>query len=222
MENDKAQRKILLIGGGGHCHSVLDSILASENNLQIGVIARDQDNMKNLKQDLSLADLVIGTDSDLPVLFKEGWQEAFISLGSVGNTIGRKKLYEVLKNIGFNLPMIKDPTAIISAQAKISSGVFIGKNVVVNAGSVVGDCAIINTGAIVEHDCHIGAFAHVSPGTIICGQAIIGNDAHIGAGSVVRQCISIGSNALIGAGSVVVKDIPNNVKAYGNPCKVVD
>lgn len=34
------------------------------------------------------------------------------------------------------------------------------------------------------------------------------------------QCLNIGKNCMIGAGSVVVKDIPDNVTAYGNPCRV--
>ena len=43
----------------------------------------------------------------------------------------------------------------------------------------------------------------------------------MGAGSVVRQGISIGQTSLIGVGSVVVKDVPDGVKAFGNPCRVV-
>ena len=48
----------------------------------------------------------------------------------------------------------------------------------------------------------------------------VGNDSHVGAGAVVRQEINIGKGALVGAGSVVVKDIPDGVTAYGNPCRV--
>ena len=43
----------------------------------------------------------------------------------------------------------------------------------------------------------------------------------MGVGSCVIQGINIGKNCFIGAGSVVVSDIPDNVVAYGNPCKVV-
>ena len=75
---------------------------------------------------------------------------------------------------------------------------------------------------IVEHNCCVGNFSHISPGATICGHVLIGNDTHIGAGTVVRQEIIIGSNTLIGIGSVVIKDIPGYVKAYGNPCKVVE
>ena len=49
----------------------------------------------------------------------------------------------------------------------------------------------------------------------------IGNNVWIGAGAVVLPGVSIGENSVIGAGSVVTKDIPANVVAYGNPCRVV-
>jgi len=48
----------------------------------------------------------------------------------------------------------------------------------------------------------------------------IGNNCWIGAGVVIVPGVSIGDNTVIGAGSVVTKDIPANVVAVGNPCKV--
>ena len=50
----------------------------------------------------------------------------------------------------------------------------------------------------------------------------VGHDSHVGAGSVVKQLVEIGNQVLIGAGSTVLKDIQDNVKAYGNPCRVVE
>lgn len=49
----------------------------------------------------------------------------------------------------------------------------------------------------------------------------IGNNVWIGANSVILPGVSIGDNSVIGAGSVVTKDIPANVVAVGNPCKVL-
>ena len=216
------ENKLLLIGGGGHCHSVIDSVISAGIFKEIGVVAKDQDNYNELKDDVLLAPYLVGTDMHLPRLFETGWNCAFITLGSVGNTKGRRALRLVIQNIGFELPTIVDPSAVVSCRAIVEKGVFIGKRAVINTGSKVGACAIINTGAIIEHDCVIGDFAHISPGTTLCGQVSIGNDSHIGAGSVVRQCINIGLSSMIGAGSVVVKDIPDNVKAYGNPCRVVE
>lgn len=48
----------------------------------------------------------------------------------------------------------------------------------------------------------------------------IGKNCWLGAGVIVVPGITIGDNVVIGAGSVVTKDLPSNVVAYGNPCKV--
>ena len=49
----------------------------------------------------------------------------------------------------------------------------------------------------------------------------IGNNVWIGANSVILPGITIGDNSVIGAGSIVTKDIPENVVAVGNPCRVL-
>ena len=63
----------------------------------------------------------------------------------------------------------------------------------------------------------IGNNVWIGGGAIIMPGVTIGNSIVIGAGSGV----TIGEGCVIGAGSVVTKDIPDNVIAYGNPCKVV-
>lgn len=49
----------------------------------------------------------------------------------------------------------------------------------------------------------------------------IGRNCWIGAGAVILPGVSIGDNTVVGAGSVVNKDLPANVVAVGNPCKVL-
>ena len=181
-----AGKRLLLIGGGGHCRSILDCVISRGIYEKVGIVDFDQ-----TASALGLP--VVGTDDDLPRLLNDGWTDAFISVGSVGPTELRRKLYKTVKHIGFSIPNIIDPTATIARSVVINEGVFIGKGAIVNTGSKVGVCAIINTGAIIEHDCEIGAFAHVSPRTILCGQVNVGDDTHVGAGSVVRQGIRIGA-----------------------------
>lgn len=48
----------------------------------------------------------------------------------------------------------------------------------------------------------------------------IGNNVWVGANSVILPGVTIGDNSVIGAGSVVTRDIPANVVAFGNPCRV--
>jgi maltose O-acetyltransferase len=49
----------------------------------------------------------------------------------------------------------------------------------------------------------------------------IGSDVWVGGGAIILAGVRIGSRAVIGAGSVVTRDIPANVVAAGNPCRVV-
>lgn len=49
----------------------------------------------------------------------------------------------------------------------------------------------------------------------------IGKNVWIGAGVVIVPGVTIGDNSVIGAGAVVTRDIPANVVAYGNPCRVI-
>jgi maltose O-acetyltransferase len=49
----------------------------------------------------------------------------------------------------------------------------------------------------------------------------IGDDVWVGGSVVINPGVTIGSNVVIGSGSVVTKDIPNNVVAVGNPCRVL-
>lgn len=208
------KRKLLLIGGGGHCRSVLDSAISSGIFDEIGIVDFTEGSILGIP--------VVGNDNDIPALMKAGWNCAAIAVGSVGDTQLRRQLYEKLHGFGLKTVSIIDPTAMIARGVFIQDGCFVGKKAVINTQSVIGECAIINTGAIIEHDCKIGAFSHISSGAVLCGQVTVGDDTHIGAGSTVRQCITIGSGSLIGAGSAVVKDIPDHTKAYGNPCRVVE
>ena len=207
-------KKLLLLGSGGHCKSVLDSVIALLEYESIGIID------KNIGEHL-MGIPIIGNDEDLAQLFLSGYTHAFIAVGSIGDVSVRKRLYQTIKKIGFHIPNIIDPTSGVSKHAILGEGIYIGKQSVVNAESNIGNGAIVNSSCVIEHDCVIGDFVHVAPGSILCGQVVVNNDTHIGAGSIIKQGVHIGSNTMIGMGSVVLNDISTNVTAYGNPCKEV-
>lgn len=52
-------------------------------------------------------------------------------------------------------------------------------------------------------------------------KVIIGNDVWIGGNSIINPGIKIGDNVVIGSGSVVTKDLPSNIVAAGNPCRII-
>lgn len=207
--------KLVLVGGGGHCASVIDTVLTSTEYKEI-VITDNENIGKKL-----LGFPIVGTDDCLEELFQNGFTNAFITLGSIGNSNNRRKIYNHIKKIGFNIPNIIDKTTVVSKSVNLGEGIFIGKQAVVNSLASLGNNCIINTAAVIEHECILGEFVHVAPQAVLCGNTTVGDGSHIGAGSVVRQQITIGKNVIIGAGSVVVKNIPDGKTAYGNPCKEI-
>lgn len=206
--------KILLVGGGGHCKSVLDSLLMQSIFSEIAIIDKEENIGKKI-----LGIPIIASDDGLLKLYDSGFRNAFVTLGSIGNPSRRVKIFEMLKEIGYTIPNIIDPSALVSPYAKLSDGVFVGKNSIINAGVEILRGAIVNTGVILEHDCMVGEFAHIAPGSVLCGGVNIGQSTHIGAGSMVKQNITIGSNSMIGIGSVVLRDCGDHSISFGNPCK---
>lgn len=207
-------KNILLIGGGKHCGSVIDAIkTASEFNI-IGIL----DIPEKVGETIEGVPIV-GEDNDLAKWREKGIDYAFITVGSIGDSLLRQKLFEKAKNIGYVFPIIKDPTAIVSETAQIKDGTFVGKGAIINNSVTIGESAIINSGAIIEHDSTIGSFCHIAPGTTLSGSVTIGSYTHIGTNTTIIQDVVIGEQTIIGAGSVVVRDIGSQKVAFGNPCK---
>jgi maltose O-acetyltransferase len=112
--------------------------------------------------------------------------------------------------------------------------IHLGRNVEINMNCVFLDCNIIKIGDFsgIGPGVHIYAVYHpVSPGERLAENSTfwrsqtapvtIGKNVWIGGGSIILPGVSIGDNTTIGAGSVVTRDIPANVLAFGNPCRVV-
>jgi acetyltransferase-like isoleucine patch superfamily enzyme len=113
------------------------------------------------------------------------------------------------------------PQAVVFASAALLPGCFIEPGTVISSFARLGYGVSVKRGATIGHHVALGNYVNINPGATICGQVTIGHATIIGAGAVVSDGVTIGSNCMIGAGSVVVKNIPDNVVAFGNPCKVM-
>jgi len=211
-----AKKKIVLIGGGGHC-KVIISILKKLDNFEIAGIVDDY-KVETLISGIK----IIGTDDDLKDIYQSGIHDALITVGSTKDNTKRYKLFNVAREIGYNFPVIISPEAIVDESVKIDEGTVIMPGSIINIDSFIGKNCIINTGTIIEHDCKIGDYCHIAPGVHVSGAVNIGELSFIGIGATIIQGIKIGKNVIIGAGSVVIKDITDNVIAVGNPAKVIN
>ncbi len=105
----------------------------------------------------------------------------------------------------------------------------VGENFYANHGLVILDGAKVSFGdnVFIAPNCGFHTAGHPidaerrNKGLEYAHPIAVGNDVWFGAGVQVMPGVTIGSNVVIGAGSVVTKDIPDNVIAVGNPCKVL-
>lgn len=105
----------------------------------------------------------------------------------------------------------------------------IGENFYSNYNLIILDCGkvIIGDNVLIAPNVSIytaGHPLHYEPrneGYEYAFSVIIGNNVWIGGNVVINPGVKIGDNSVIGAGSVVTKDIPANVVAVGNPCRVL-
>ena len=196
--------KILLIGVGGHTRSCID-VLEEENQFEIAGLIEKGEGISNK----SLGYPVIGNDDDLKVL-RQQYKNALITVGQIKSPKIRIKLYKLLKELDFTLPVIISSQAYVSKHAQIGEGSIIMHEVIVNANAKIGKNCIINNKSLIEHDAVIGDHCHIATGAIINGEVSVGNETFIGSGAVTRQAISIGKNCAIGAGVVLKNDIESN------------
>ena len=196
--------KILLIGAGGHARSCID-VLEEENQFEIAGLIEKGESISNE----SLGYPVIGTDDDLKVL-RQQYKNALITVGQIKSPKIRIKLYQLLKELDFTLPVIVSPHAYVSKHAQIGEGSIIMHGVIINANAKIGNNCIINNRALIEHDAVIGDHCHIATGAIINGEVSVENETFIGSSAVTKQAISIGKNCVIGAGVVLKNDIESN------------
>ena len=188
---------VVVVGFGGHALSVVDSV----NRMGIYNIVGYTDR-KPVQYDVQIP--YLGTDDVLQQLYKDACVKyAILGIGYMGKGTARKDLYGKLKTIGYEFPVIIDPSALVSESAIVDEGCFIGKYAVVNAYAKIGKMCIVNTGAIVEHECNVGDFSHIAIGASLCGQVDVGNSCFIGANATVIQCQRLQNNEIVPAGETV-------------------
>lgn len=206
---------IIILGGGGHAKVLIELIRLRKEFTIAGILD------PGLKQGSEISAIpVIGDDDMLPDLLRNrDIRYACIAVGSVRDTVRRRALYEKVRAMGFSVPLLIHPSAIVSESAEVSRGAQLMAHTVIQAGSTIGENTIVNTGAIIEHDCRIGSHIHICPAAVISGGCRIEEGSFIGAGATVIHQVHVGSNVTVAAGAVVIRDIANGATVRGVPAR---
>lgn len=200
-----------MIGGGGHCLSVIDAALSAGHSIA-GIL----DPAATLGDKIGGVP-VVGNDDDIEPLAASGRYSFIITLGSITDPSRRRSLQQRVTDAGGLLATIIASTAYVSPMATIGTGATVLHHATVNAEASIGSGCIINTGAIIEHRAFIGDFTHVSTNATVNGDCNIAHDTFIGSGAVVSSQVNIGEPAVIGAGAVVISDITESGTYVGVP-----
>jgi sugar O-acyltransferase (sialic acid O-acetyltransferase NeuD family) len=192
----KLRKNIVLVGGGGHCVSVID-VIENENRFNILGILDSSSTEESI-----LGYSILGGDDLIPELVKKN-TFFLITVGQITSYSVRKKISEILKDNFANLATVISPLAYVSKHASIEEGTIIMNGAVVNAKSKIGKNCIINTMSNIEHGVSIGEFCHISTCAVVNGESVIGNGTFIGSNATISNNITIKENSIISAGKFI-------------------
>lgn len=210
------KKEIILVGGGGHCKSCIEVIESSGEYEIAGIVDVEEkigEEILNYK--------ILGSDNDLKQL-REKYNYAMVTIGQIKSAVVREKLFFKLKELNYNLPVIKASTAYVSQRTKIDEGSIIMHHAIVNADAEIGKNVIINSKALVEHDCKIGNHSHISTNSTINGSVLIGAFCFVGSNACINHRIEIIDNVVIGANSTVANNITEPGVYVGSIAKKVN
>ncbi|MGF6148380.1 2,3,4,5-tetrahydropyridine-2,6-dicarboxylate N-acetyltransferase [Kingella potus] len=213
MNTDTNADKLVIIGAGGHGKVLAATALAAGRWAQIVF----------LDDGRAAGDTVLGLPvlGGTPLLGTRLTPDAYQAAVAVGDNAARQKLFGRLKTLGFTLPDIVHPSAVVAPYAALGGGCAVFAQAVIQPGSRIGEGCIVNTAATVDHDCTLGAFVHISPGAHLAGGTQVGAGSWIGIGACTRQQVRIGSGATVGAGAAVVGDIADGLTVAGVPARAL-
>ena len=193
---NKIKPNLVLIGGGGHCVSVID-IIENENEFNITGILDS-----NIIENNILGYKIIGGDDLIPKLVKEN-TFFLITVGQIKSYSSRKKINKTLIENNAKIATVISPLAYVSKHANIEEGTVIMNHAVVNAKSKIGKNCIINTMSNIEHNVSVGDFCHISTCAVVNGDSVIGNGTFIGSNATISNNVTINENSIISAGKFI-------------------
>ena len=200
---------LYIYGAGGHSRVIVDTAI------RVGVkhIVFVDDNPK--VQELQGWPVVAAAS-----ITTKGWARTRYIVAIGLNRI-RAEIFNHLMQIGATPVSLIDPSSVVSPYAIVGSGSFVAPGVIINTGAKIGNNCIINTASSIDHDCILGAHVQISPQACLTGNVRLGEGVMVGAGATIVPGCTIGTYSIIGAGSVVTRDLPEQVRAWGVPAKII-
>ena len=202
------EKKIILVGGGGHALFLLEALPRAENVAGYLSLAPSQ----------SMTVEWLGTDSDAPSFKNDHlFHIAFVYAG-LPLMKKRRLLIDKFEEMGVGFASIVAPSALVTRNSSVGEGSAVLNNAVINRAHL-GRNVVVNTGAIVEHDCVIGSNSFIGPGAVMGGNVKIGENCFIGLGTRIKNGVTITDNISVGMGAIIDRDLTEPGIYHGIPLR---
>jgi len=202
-------KNLILVGGGGHCKSVID-VAESSGWMILGIL----DVAENVGKKV-FDYFIIGTDEQISEFIPKAY--FLVTVGQIKSAGLRIKLHEKILTAGGELATVIASDAYLSKYSDVGKGTVVMHKAVVNASTKIGIGCIINTMANIEHDATIGNYCHISTGAMVNGDCTVGDRTFIGSGVVLANGVSVANDCIVAGASFVRKSIVQAGMYAGNP-----
>ena len=176
IDGQRAMKRLLIVGAGGHGRSVAEAALAA-GVFQLAGFLDDAAPDAGRVWDWP----VFGSTAEL----ENCRQHADAAIVAIGNNCLREALHQRLYAAGFELATVVHPKAIVSPRACVGPGSAIMAGAIVGTQAQLGAGVIVNCGAVVDHDCRVDDFGHLGVNAAMAGGSVLGRGAWMQAGSVL-------------------------------------
>lgn len=211
-------KSIIILGTGGTCIDILDTLLDINRALgreEYRCVGFLDDDPKNQGEEYSGVKVLGPLASAL-----EYSDCRFVN--GIGSPRNFWKKQDIIRNTGLadnSFETLIHPSAHVSKWAKVGSGSVIFANATVSANTVIGQHVVVLPNSVVSHDCLIGDYVCIAGGVCLSGGVIVGRLSYLGTNASVIDGATLGEFSMVGMGGVVLEDVAESTVVVGNPAR---
>ena len=213
-------QKIVILGTGGNCIDILDTILdinsaAGKELLRcIGFLDDDPEKRGTTIHGVPVFGSLSEASSIQDAMFVNG-------IGSTRNFWCKPDIVAKTGLASDRFKTIIHPTASVSRLATIGAGSVVLQKSVIASNARIGNHVMILPLSVVSHDAVVGDYTTIAGGVCLSGKVNVGRCCYIGSNCTVRENLNVGDNVLLGMGTVVISDVMSNTVMAGNPARKI-
>lgn len=172
----RRERTLLIVGAGGLGQDVAEIANLTGRYTKIAFLDDSPTPEKERQY------RVVGKVSDL----EKYTHEYEYCIAAVGNNDYRMRIHNKIKELGYDIPILIHPTAIVHPLASLECGDIIRAMCFVSSGVDIGESVLLNIGCKIDHNCVIGEGSHIPMGCVVRNEVKIGPLSYFESNSVVE------------------------------------